>query len=155
MLHSVIMGAQQCFHGPETGALVPCHMALFCLLFFIVCLWEEKDLLCCWSWEALLHCLLQPSNGWWIWAGAPLHSGEVSRWLPWCGRCCFLPALQRLWDSPLHLLPLLSCSGKPLIANKIGARVWEGFFYFFIFFFSEATRSLFLTSEKLGKWIWI
>lgn len=37
MLHSVVMGAQQCFHGPETGALVPCHMALFCLLFFIVC----------------------------------------------------------------------------------------------------------------------
>lgn len=35
----------ECFCGPETGALVPCHVALFCLLVFSLCWWEE-DLLC-------------------------------------------------------------------------------------------------------------
>ena len=48
--------------------------------------------------------------------------GEVSRLLPCCGRCCLLPALQRLWNSPLHLLPFLCGSGRPLRANKIGAK---------------------------------
>lgn len=43
-----------CFHGPGTGAFVPCHMAFFLfawfwlVFFFPLCLWEE-DLLCSWS----------------------------------------------------------------------------------------------------------
>lgn len=147
MLLIVVMGAQQCFHGPETGALVPCHMALFCLLFFILCLWEEKDLLCCWSWEASLHCLLQ-TDGWWFEQESHC-TWEVSRLLPCCARCCFLLALQRLWDSPLHLLPFLCSSGRPLISKQSrGKSVGR-------IFFSGATRSPFSTSEELEEWIWI
>lgn len=65
MLHTVVMGAQQCFHGPEAGALVPCHMALFCLLFFYLVLMGGKG-------SALLlklrdfFVLLLQMDGWWV-----------------------------------------------------------------------------------------
>lgn len=58
---------------------------------------------------------------------SPTALGKGAGYCPAVEDASFLLALQRLWDSPLHLLPFLCSSGRPLI-SKVGARVWEGFF---------------------------
>lgn len=66
MLHTVVMGAQQCFHGPEAGALVLCHMALFCLLFFyLVFMGGEGSALLLKLRDFFVLLLLQ-MDGWWV-----------------------------------------------------------------------------------------
>lgn len=131
MLHTVVMGAQQCFHGPEAGALVLCHMALFCLLFFyLVFMGGEGSALAA---EAeRLFCALAAPDGWLV--GLSRSSTALR------GSEQVTAMLGRLWDSLLHLLPFLYSSGKPLIANKIGKD-----------FFCGATRSAFSNSEELEE----
>lgn len=123
------MGAQQCFHGPETGTLVPCHMALFCLL-FLSCAYGRRRI--CSAAEAERLCCAAAPDGWLVGLSrspAALRGSEQ-----------VTAVLGRLWDSLLHFLPFPYSSGKPLRANKMEKD-----------FFSEATRSAFSNSEELEE----
>lgn len=77
---------------------------------------------------------------------SPTALGKGAGYCPAVEDASFLLALQRLWDSPLHLLPFLCSSGRPLISKQSrGKSVGR------IFFFSGATRSPFSTSEELEE----
>lgn len=49
---------------------------------------------------------------------SPTALGKGAGYWPAVEDASFLLALQRLWDSPLHLLPFLCSSGRPLISKQ-------------------------------------
>lgn len=137
MLHTVVMGAQQCFHGPETGALVPCHMAVFCLLFYLVLMGGEGSALL-----LKMRSFVNAACPTQLVGFAALRGSEQVTALLW--NMLSPPSFAEVLGDSCCISCLFSLVLASLIANKIG----KGFF-------SGATRPPFSTSEELEEWIWI